>query len=72
MIKVTVRSPQFDKETKQWGDVKTIKEHENGKYAGVYNGVLTIYSEDPEGNTTAQAKGVAGYMPDRWLDWVKE
>jgi hypothetical protein len=68
MIKVTVRAQEFDKETKQWGEVKIVKVHENGLHASVYNGVLTIFNDLEKSEIKSS---IAGYMPDRWLDWEK-
>ena len=71
MIKVTARAQEYNKETKLWGEVKTVKEHKDGVYASVFNGILTIYGAKDITNKLEQTDAIAGYEASIWTSWEK-
>jgi len=71
MIKVTIKSHGYNKEAKIWENTHEVKEHKDGAKASVYNGVLSIFPEGTAVGETTSLNAIAGYMPDRWLDWEK-
>jgi hypothetical protein len=71
MIKVTAKEVVVNKD-KLYETQQAAKEHKDGLYASVYNGVLTIYNGiDKDSSKPETTNAIAGYMPDSWVSWQK-
>jgi hypothetical protein len=75
MIKVTVKENTVVRDAGATvHEVKNVvKEHKDGTWAMVHNGVLSVYSDESKGTDVIPAamRAIAGYEPGSWLSWEK-